>query len=282
MKKVLVPVDFSDTSLQALNIACQLAVRMEASVSILHAYPIIAYDLPVSEYAFVTPVVDQEKIERELTDRMRQLKDNLLQQPHFAHLQISTRYSPGAAIPVILEVAKEEETDLIVMGTTGAGGWKEITIGSNTERVIRHAPCQILVVPGAVREFKIERVLVPTTLQPDQLKVFEAVKSWQDVFGFDVEALYVGDPAEVTPGGNIEAVKNRLVETVGLRHVYLHLNNTHNNREDVIRTYADDAGSDLIVMGTHQRHGLSHLLFGSMTENTANHTHVPVLAVPLR
>lgn len=281
MKKILVPVDFSETSLQALRVACQLAVRMDAAICILHSYEIVPYDLPVSEYAFVTPVVDPEKIEHDLSETMRQLKENLQQEPRFSQLQISTRFGPGSVITTILRVAGEENADLIVMGTLGAGGWKEITIGSNTERVIRHTPCPILVVPGSVGELKIERVLVPTTLQPDQMKVFEAVKSWQDVFGFDVEALYVGDPFKVIPDGNIEAEKNRLVEAVGLRHVYLHLNTTKNKQEDVIRKYADDAESNLIIMGTHQRHGISHLLFGSMTENTANHAHVPVLAVPL-
>ena len=77
------------------------------------------------------------------------------------------------------------------------------------------------------------------------------------------------------------AEKNRLIEATGLRHVYLHLKSEAVKEEDAIRAYADEAEADLVIMGTHQRHGLSHLLFGSLTENTANHTHVPVLAVPI-
>lgn len=282
MKKILVPIDFSETSLHALRLACQLAVRVEAAVCILHSYQIVPYDLPVSEYAFITPVVDPGKIEQELSESMQQLKEKLQQEPRFSGLQISTRFFPGPVIPTILQLAEEEAADLIVMGTMGAGGWKEMAIGSNTEHIIRHAPCPVLVVPENAAELQVERVLVPTTLHPDQEKVFEIVKLWQDVFGFDVEALFVGDPFEATPGGNIEAEKNRLIEAVGLRHVYLHLNTTKNKPENVIRKYADEAGSDLVIMGTHQRHGIAHLLFGSMTENTANHSKIPVLAIPIR
>ena len=66
-------------------------------------------------------------------------------------------------VPVVKKVAEDEFADLIVIGTMAASGWKEMLVGSNTERVIRHAPCPVLVIPAGVQELKIDRVLVPTT-----------------------------------------------------------------------------------------------------------------------
>ena len=281
MKKILVPVDFSETSINALKLACQFAMRADAGILLLHVNETVPYIIPVSEYAYTASAVDIEEYDQELKKRIQTLKSDILDDPRFKGLQIEAAIEAGLMVPVVKKVAEDEFADLIVIGTMGASGWKEMLVGSNTERVIRHAPCPVLVIPAGVQELKIDRVLVPTTLKPDQLGVFKTVKAWQDLLGFDVEALYVGDPLNASTRANVEAEKNRLIEATGLRHVYLHLKSEAVKEEDAIRAYADEAEADLIIMGTHQRHGLSHLLFGSLTENTANHTHVPVLAAPI-
>ena len=281
MKKILVPVDFSDTSVNALKMACQFAVRADAAVLMLHVNETVPYIIPVSEYAYTASAVNIEEYDQELKNRIQTLKSDILKEPRFKGLRIEAVIEAGLMVPVVKKVAEDEFADLIVIGTMGASGWKEMLVGSNTERVIRHAPCPVLVIPAGIQELKMDRVLVPTTLKSDQLDVFKTVKTWQDLFGFDVEALYVGDPLNASTRANVETEKNRLTEATGLRHVYLHLKAEAVKEEDAIRAYADEAEADLIIMGTHQRHGLSHLLFGSLTENTANHTHVPVLAVPV-
>lgn len=281
MKKILVPVDFSETSINALKLACQFALRADASIYLLHVNESVPYIIPVSEYAYTASAIDIEEYDQELKKRIETLKADILKEPQFKNLKIEAAIEAGLMVPVVKKAAEDEFADLIIIGTMGASGWKEMLVGSNTERVIRHAPCPVLVIPAGIQELKIDRVLVPTTLKSDQLGVFKTVKAWQDLLGFDVEALYVGDPLNASTRANVEAEKNRLIEATGLRHVYLHLKSEAVKEEDAIRAYADEAEADLIIMGTHQRHGLSHLLFGSLTENTANHTHVPVLAVPV-
>ena len=281
MKKILVPVDFSDTSVNALKLACQLAIRADADILILHVNETVPYIIPVSEYAYTASAVNIEEYDQELKHRMQTLKADILKESRFKDLRIETAIEAGLMVPVVKKVAEDECSDLIVMGTMGVSGWKEMLIGSNTERVIRHAPCPVLVIPAGIQELKMDRVLVPTTLKPEQIKVFNTTKTWQDLFGFDVEALYVSDPLNASTRAHVETEKNKIIDATGLRHVYLHLKGEAVKEEDAIRAYADEAEADLIIMGTHQRHGLSHLLFGSLTENTANHTHVPVLAVPV-
>ena len=281
MKKILVPIDFSDASVNALKVACQLALRFDAGLYLLHVNEMMPYVIPVTEYAYTATAVDIETYNKEKYEHIQQLKKNVLREAPYSNLDITVAVEAGVMVPVVKKVAEEEFADLIVMGTLGASGWREVLVGSNTERVIRHAPCPVLVIPEGVRELTVERVLVPTTLKPDQIRVFKTAKAWQEFLGFDVEALYVGDPLNAGAHGNVESEKNRLTEETGLRHVYLHLNTLDVKVEDAIRTYAKQAEAGLIIMGTHQRHGLSHLLFGSLTENTANHAHVPVLAVPV-
>ncbi len=281
MKKILVPIDFSDASVNALKVACQLALRFDAGLNLLHVNEMIPYVIPVTEYAVTSTAVDIEEYDKEVYHRIQKMRDHLLKEARYSKLHIEVAIEAGLMVPVVKKVAEEIFADLIVIGTLGASGWREVLVGSNTERVIRHAPCPVLVIPEGVRELTVERVLVPTTLKPDQLRVFKTAKAWQEFLGFDVEALYVGDPLNAGTHGNVELEKNRLTEEAGLRHVYLHLNTLDVKVEDAIQSYARQAEAGLIIMGTHQRHGLSHLLFGSLTENTANHAHVPILAVPV-
>lgn len=282
MNKILVPIDFSDASINALKLAAQLAVRADASLYLLHINEMAPYVIPVSEYAYTaSAAVDVEEYDKAAESRMQNLKAEILGEPRFSKLNIETEVREGLMIPVLRSVNEEEGIDLIVMSTLGASGWKEVFVGSNTERVIRHATCPVLVIPDGVHELKIRRVLVPSTLKPDQKIVFKTAKLWQDLLGFDVQTLYINDPLNAPTLGSIEAEKNRLVEEASLKHVYLHIYGQTLNEEAAILAYAKEAEADLIVMGTHQRHGLSHLMFGSITEDTANHAHVPVLTVPI-
>ncbi len=281
MKKILVPVDFSKASLDALNVASQVAARAGADLYLLHVNDMVPYVAPLSEYAYTSSVVDMEGYNKEAEDRIQQLKTDLMHKSGLEGVNIETSVVEGLMLPAITEMIEDEQIDLVVMGTLGASGMKEVFLGSNTERVIRHATCPVLVIPQGIDALKIKRIIIPSNLKSDQKDVFMVARVWQDLFGFDVQVLYINDPLGAPTHGTIENEKNKLTEQAGLRHVYVHIYGISLNQEATIRQYADEAEADMIVMGTHQRRGLSHLWFGSLTEDTANHAHLPVLAVPL-
>ncbi len=281
MKKILVPVDFSDASLNALNVACHLAVRTHARLYVLHVNEMAPYIMSVPRYDFPAAAVAAENYNKEADERIQALKSVLLDTAGFGKLHVEVAVKEGLMISVVKETVEKEGVDLIVMSTLGASGWKEVFVGSNTERVIRHASCAVLVIPDGMDDIKIKHVLAPTTLKPDQKGVFETIKAWQDLLDFDVHLLYVNDPLYALAPGDVAAAKDELVERTGLRKTTLHRYGQTLYEEEAILHYAFKEKANLIVMGTHQRRGLSHLLFGSITEDTVNHTHVPVLAVPI-
>jgi nucleotide-binding universal stress UspA family protein len=282
MKKILVPVDFSDTSINALRIACQLALRSKSAVHIVHVNEMAPNVAPMAEYAYVDTTYGVDAQEDEIQERLDALCAELRAEPEFEALVIESELREGLILPVVREVCREEKIDLIVMGTLGASGIKEVVVGSNTERVIRYAECPVLVVPSGITTFNIRNVLVPSTFKPDQEEVFRTVKAWQDALGFKVESVYLNNPLLVPTDGSIEAEKNRILERVGMKNVLLHISGFTMFEDNAILNHAYEADADLIIMGTHQRRGVSHMLFGSLTEDTANHTHIPVLAVPIR
>jgi nucleotide-binding universal stress UspA family protein len=282
MKKILVPTDFSENSKHALRIAARLAAQLEATLEIMHANTALAYAPPLPEYAG-TVQYNLDDYYEQATTELFNLKTELIAELGNEKLQIETRIEEGFLHSSINRVSEEDKIDLIVMGTKGATGAVEFLVGSNTEKVIRTCICPILALPGTAGDrFAPKTVVLASTLQLDQLPAFKALASWQTIFPFEVQVLYLNNPAGFDNNAEIDQAVANFAEKAGLKNVTSNVSNNTFNEEASILHFAKEIKADLIVMATHQRQGLSHLVFGSLTEDTVNHSDIPVLAVPLR
>ncbi len=282
MKKILVPIDFSSNSVNALHVAAEIASKSGAILEILHVNLAAIYSAPFSEYASVaTAVVDDEQYDEKAVEGLEKLKLELVADPSYAKLNISIRVEEGYLHSSVLKVANEDQVDLVVMGTKGSSGMAEFLLGSNTEKVIRTAPCPVLAVPEHIQQFAPKVVLLPSTLKSDQGGVFHYVAKLESMFDFHVKVLYLNNPSGLATDGSAEARKNRFAEAAGLKKTDVIMTTETFFEDNAILGAADQCNADLIVMATHQRKGLSHLMFGSITEDTVNHSNIPVLAVPI-
>jgi universal stress protein A len=145
--RILVPIDFEPTSLAALDYASTLATRFGATITLVHVFDDVfaaaAYTPDV--YAPLPPDV-RERVIGELHDKLAALLPAIGGQAHCANVIV------GAAADGIVEHAREQGIDLIVMGTHGRRGLSHALLGSVAERVLRTAPCPVLTVrhPAAV------------------------------------------------------------------------------------------------------------------------------------
>jgi nucleotide-binding universal stress UspA family protein len=282
MKKILVPTDFSQYSKNALYVAADIARHTGAEIELLHVNLAAIYSVPFSEYAAgANFAVEDDNYDSSAALVLDQLKMEVLAMPAYADLVITTRVEEGYLHTSLQTVAKEDDADLIVMGTRGSSGMGEFLVGSNTEKVIRTAPCPVLAVPEHIKQFSLKTVLLPSTLKSDQSGVFHYLARWEKAFDFHVKVLYLNNPAGLPTDGSAEAQKNRLAEAAGLKKTDVVLTSGTFFEDNAILFAADACEADMIVMATHQRQGLSHMLFGSITEDTVNHSHIPVLAVPI-
>lgn len=139
--RILCPVDFSEHSQAAVTQAEEVARKFGAELTLLHVvepilYP-VAYGLPP-----VAPV-DYEQVARESAGKALQaLVTELGGRGQKAQLRVEA----GTASQRICEVAKADGFDLIVLATHGYTGLKHVLLGSTAERVVRFAPCAVLVV----------------------------------------------------------------------------------------------------------------------------------------
>jgi len=124
-------------------------------------------------------------------------------------------------------------------------------------------------------------VLMPSTLKSDQAGAFHYLGQWEQYYNFRVKVLYLNNPLGLSTDGSVEAAKNRMIEAAGLKKTDVVVTSGTLFEDDAILEAADRYDAELIVMATHQRQGLSHMMFGSVTEDTVNHSQIPVLAIPI-
>lgn len=139
---ILVPLDFSAYADQALAYAIELAQTLQARLTLLHAVDTMLWGVSQEE-AMVPPSV-WEDMEAGIAESM----ENLLKRVHGAGLRGETLIIHGTPFDTIVNTAKEKDVDLIVMGTHGRTGLTHVLMGSVAERVIRLAPCPVLVTRG--------------------------------------------------------------------------------------------------------------------------------------
>ncbi len=280
MKKILVPTDFSSNSKHALRIAATIAKRVKGRVELLHTNTAVAYAPPLPDY-YVPEAYDMTEYYENAAEELYNLKRELTDTDEYDDVKFETVVEEGFLYSTVRRIAEEDRADLIVMGTKGATGATEFFVGSNTEKVIRTSPCPVLAVPENSGAFQLKTIVFPTTLRKDQAGVFRALAEWQKHFPFEVKVLYLNNPAGFDSNEDIENAVHTFAEEAGLKRVKPFVNGNTFNEEASILQFAGQEHADLIVMGTHQRQGLSHLLFGSLTEDTVNHSDIPVLSVPI-
>lgn len=300
--RILCPTDFSETARRALGHAAALAARHGAEVLGLHAYRTPAYaDLP---YGAVPPPPEPDRAPR-LTAAVR----DFLAPAEAAGVRCRAEVVEGGAAAAILARARDEDVDLVAMGTHGRSGLARFALGSVTEAVLHQASCPVLSVapPDAGRTVTAyRRVLCPLDLGPGSE---ETVRQAAALAGDgearlvllhvlegrpDLEALRrpttaqgaaLAVQAERTWSGLEAAARERLralavawggafgsVETLVAA-------SGHPWREVV--QLAQRVGPDLVVMGSRAE-GLEALVFGSTANQVVRHAPCPVITVRRR
>jgi universal stress protein A len=147
LKKILVPVDFSDCATKALRYAIPFAHQHGAEVVLLYVAPSTSY--AGGEYG----IIDVTAIDAEVrASGERRLKDFAAEELP-ADLTAQTLVRSGSPTSEIVDLAAELPADLIVISTHGYSGLKHVFLGSVAEHVVRHAPCPVLVVREKEHEF---------------------------------------------------------------------------------------------------------------------------------
>lgn len=144
---ILVPTDFSEPSKKALDYAVRLAEQFGAKLALLH----VVEPIPAPDFANAFPLMmENDKVKAACKAQLERLVKQKAIRPDLVE---KTLVRQGRSFHEIADAARTLKADLIVISTHGYTGLKHAMLGSTTERVVRHAPCPVLVVRAGEQEF---------------------------------------------------------------------------------------------------------------------------------
>lgn len=285
--RILVPTDFSAPSDAALEYARTFARAFGGALHLLH----------VTSDTGTPPHAPGDPRDREPA-ALRQLRDRLTAEDRQRRVAVRIVEGSNPAHKIVKQ-ARAIPADLIVMGTRGRGGMAHLLMGSVAEEVVRTGPCPVLSVHSApsapVTGFS--RILVPTDFSGPSDAALDCARLLALRFGATIHLLHVlEDPQVEGPFGSevfvSEPAEARAVRLKDARERLGHRVSAYDRDHKRVTTevlfgavarrivhYADDNGFDLIVMGTHGRTGIAHLLMGSVAERVVRSAACPVITV---
>lgn len=272
MKKILIPIDFSEPSDNAVNYAASMAKQIPAQLTLLHCFHV-----PVASYetGYIPPTFDMdEAAKREMTKYMKKVKSK------FPSVTVNTLVKMGFAGDLIEETAKDSGADLIVMGITGhAGILKEHLVGSICTQIARDSSVPVLIVPEGSKYKELKRIgfACDYSMELEKNTTLNKVKDFCRMFGAELEILNVERPNEeisVEKSHVENYVEEKLSAVAHKTYVITEEEVDKGLLELVTRNNID------LMITCPRKHNLFHSIFiESKTEKLAFHSPVPVLGI---
>jgi nucleotide-binding universal stress UspA family protein len=273
MKKIIVPIDFSEHSEYALKTAAKLAKKYDAELLALHMLEMSDIMLSASDG------LQNQKAVFFLQLAEKKFND-FLQKDYLEDVKVKPIIKHFKVFSEVNDAALKNDADLIVMGSHGTSGLKELFVGSNTERVVRNADIPVLVVKNNVMNVNFDVVTFACDFSEENIKSYLKAVDLFDKMNSKVYMVYVNLPNDKFKSSlEIEKrVVNFFTKAEGNLNKMkdVHYVSDYSVEEGVL-TFSNKIGADLIAVPTHGRKGLSHFFEGSVGEDVANHSTLPVI-----
>ncbi|ANO47291.1 universal stress protein [Flavobacterium columnare] len=270
MKRILVPTDFSQHAEYALKVAAQFAKKHNAEIYLVHLL-----ELPNQGNDTVTHGHDIPEIiffKNAITNRM----DDLLEEEYLNGIETSKIIQIEHPFEGIMKTIQNNAFDLIIMGSHGASGIKEMFVGSNTEKVVRNSNVPVLVIKEDDINFKIDHFVFASDFLDEIKKPFENIVRFANELGATLHLVNINTPNNFRSTQNAQKLMADFVSGFKIDKYETHIYND-TNVEAGILNITNDLNADLIGMCTHGRKGLAHFFNGSISESLVNHSKKPVI-----
>ena len=275
INRILIPTDFSETGMLAIEHGTFMAKLLKAELHLLHV-------LEVNEYSFDIPepilrLSNLEAVQGIASKKMSELGESILKE---SGVKAITQCATGRIAREVVTYVNENNIDLIIMGTHGASGFEEYFIGSNAHKVVNHAPCPVISVQTHAKKLGFTEIVLP---------IDDAIHSRQKVsyaielakqYGARINILGLLDSKEDNEEGKfnikLDAVEEA-VKTAGLPFTRKIILSDHLAAEAL--KYSEKINADLIVIMTDHESKLTGLYMGPFAKQIVNHSKIPVMSI---
>jgi nucleotide-binding universal stress UspA family protein len=274
MKRILVPTDFSSQAENALKVAAQLASEHNCEIYLLHSL-----EMPLS----IGGSGDNSNLPESLYFIKLAEKNfkELYELPYLKDINVHEAIGHNEIYRDISAAVEKSKIDLIVMGSHGASGFKEMFIGSNTEKVVRTSKIPVLVIKNNHPVFKINDFVFASDFAEECRWSFNEAQKFAKTVGAKIHLLFVNTPGDFRTTAEANEIMKNFIKGIAAENYTLNIYND-NSIEKGILQFAKDKKAQLIGMSTHGRKGISHFFNGSVSEDLVNHANMPVITFKIQ
>jgi len=276
MKKILVPIDFSKTSLIAVESAFDIAKKDGADLIFLHVVEEATADSYRISGEWQKGNWEDKIFTFRLLEKAKKQLEKLVTEPKYNAVKIVGELRLGNPFHGINTIISEHKVDLIVMGPKGHTKLEEMLIGTNTEKVVRHAHCPVLTVHKKPSSSDFKNIVYATGMSKDEEVFSRIVKRTQQLYNSTIHLVRINTPADFQRDREVKDYMDKFAKKLQLKNYTVNVYNDLSAEEGIIN-FADSINGDLIAMATHGRTGLAHVMAGSVAENVVGHAGKPVL-----
>ena len=274
MKTIIVPIDFSEQSEFALKAAASLSKKHGSEIIALHMLELNEAMISSSEGFHPEQTVFLIKMaEKRISEFLDKpyLKGVKKVTPIIKHFKVFSEVN---------DVAAKHGADMIIMGSHGSDGLKEIFVGSNAEKVVRNSDIPVLVIKDEMEDFKAENFVFACAFKDESLIAFKKAKDFADKLSAKLHLVYINTPGDnfLSTQDAYEKVNKYLQKAGAGKEVKIY--NDYSVEKGVLN-FSESIKADVIGIPTHGRKGLSHFFMGSIGEDITNHSKIPVITFKL-
>jgi nucleotide-binding universal stress UspA family protein len=276
LKKILVPVDFSETGMLALEHAGHMAGLAKADLLLLHV-------LPVNQYHFEIPepelhIENYDRVNAIVEDRLNDAVEMVRQRYGVKATSMSAR---GSVSREVSGIAAEENIDLIIMGTHGAKGFEEMFIGSNAHKVVSMVKCPVITVQTHAKRIGFTNIVLPIDRTSHSREKVAVALSFGALYDAKIHILGLFESGEdQREYDKLQIVLDQVQHAV--EHAKLRFSRQtvkgSNLAAEAMR-FGPAVDADLIVIMTEQESELTGLFLGPRAKQIVNHSRIPVMSI---
>jgi nucleotide-binding universal stress UspA family protein len=274
LKKILVPVDFSETCGHACQQALLIAKAAKAEIclfTVITREDTFEADIPEGEGKLF-----YDKIEKSIADKLDKLiKEN-------PAIQISKEIKTGTIYKEICNKSACENFDLIVMGTHGTAGFNEFFAGSNAYRVVSHAACPVITIQDSSQVKAFKNIILPIRLERSSRQKVDYIYELARLFNSTVHITGYTKSNDESRQQKVDQYVNQVYNYLTRLEISCTcISLFENNFTQAMLKYAKQNNADLIAVMAEHKLSLDQILKGDYTQQFVNHSPYPVLSVPV-
>jgi len=278
MKTILVPVDFSKCSMDALEYAASLAKKTGSRVHILNITQEAKYYFIADPAAYALPYGDINKMYEEIKKSVNKKLAAAGSKKFMKGVEFYPKAIIGGALHIeIISYAEKIKAGIIIMGSHGAEGFGGILLGSTSERVVRFSKLPVIVISRRVIDTDFKLIVFASDFKEEAYNVFPAVKTFAKITNATIHLLKVNTTdrfSRTIDNEKLIGAFNKHFKSSYKAAIY-----DDYMKEEGILNYSDFVKADMIAIGTHGKKGFARFFRSDISEGIVRLAHKPIIVV---